>query len=216
MTQQPPLRNRPNLHLALTQFNGSPRQQGPGTPLPSSCLSTPYPSPAGTPYGKTSYSPYSSGSLVPPTPSLYGSSSSSAPGRNYASYGDYNWFRVRRTFASKPVWLLLMIAALFVWWFNGGGEELDLMKLGASDLGKELLSERKMHNYQFYPASNPKIHVGFLHKVSVRWWLLIAFSMSAAGRPLQIVCAKMAPFPVVLSVHRLVSQLTIDLTRCLL
>ncbi len=161
MTQPPPLRNRPNLHLALTQLNGSPRQQGPGTPLASSSLSTPHHSPAGTPYGKTAYSPYRSASLKLPTPSLYGSPSPFTPRLNsYGSYGNYKWFRIKRNFASKPVWLLLMVAALFVWWFNGGSEELDLAKLGASGLGKELMSERKMDDYQFYPASNPKIHVG--------------------------------------------------------
>lgn len=161
MTQPPPLRNRPNLHLALTQLNGSPRQQGPGTPLASSSFSTPRHSPAGTPYGKTAYSPCHSASLKPPTPSLYGSPSPFARWRNsHGFYSNYSWFRVKRTFASKPVWLLLMVAALFVWWFNGGSEELDLVKLGASGLGKEIMSERKMHDYQFYPASNPKIHVG--------------------------------------------------------
>jgi len=161
MSQAPPLRSRPNLHLALTQLNGSPRQLGPGTPLANPSLSTPYHSPAGTPYGKTAYSPYHSASLKPPTPSLYEDQSPFAHRRNsYRPYGNCSWFRIRRTFASKPIWLLLMFAGLIVWWLNGGSEELDVVKLGASGFAKELMNQREMHDYQFYPASNPKIHVG--------------------------------------------------------
>ena len=52
-----------------------------------------------------------------------------------------------------------MVFALTLWWFNGGSEELDVVKLGAAGLRKELLNERRMHDYQFYPATNPKIHV---------------------------------------------------------
>ena len=36
---------------------------------------------------------------------------------------------------------------------------MNLVKLGASGLGKEFLHEKRMHDYQFYPAANPKIHV---------------------------------------------------------
>lgn len=164
MAQPPPFRNRPNLHLALTQLTGSPRQQSPGTLLASSSLSTPRQSPAGTPYGRTSYSPYHSASLKPPTPSMYGDQSPYTPRRSsYASYGSYGWFRFRRTFATKSIWLLLMLAALVVWWSNGGNRQLDVARFGASGLGRELLAERKMHNHQFIPASNPKIHVRCFH-----------------------------------------------------
>lgn len=52
-----------------------------------------------------------------------------------------------------------MIVALALWWFNGGSEEMNVVKLGASGLGKDFLHERRMHDYQFYPATNPKIHV---------------------------------------------------------
>lgn len=51
-----------------------------------------------------------------------------------------------------------MIVALALWWFNGGSEEMNVVKLGASGLGKDFLHERRMHDYQFYPATNPKIH----------------------------------------------------------
>ncbi|KAG8528740.1 uncharacterized protein KY384_006427 [Bacidia gigantensis] len=47
---------------------------------------------------------------------------------------------------------------LTIWWFNGGRQELDEVKLNAAGLGKGLLTERRMHNYQFYPVTNPKIH----------------------------------------------------------
>lgn len=157
MSQPPPLRNRPNLHLAFTQLNGSPRQPGQATP-PTSSLSAPYMSPGSTPFGKTTYSPYRSADLKPPTP--YGGPISFAPRRsNKSFYSQYKWFLVKRAFSSKPAWLFLMVAALTLWWFNGGSRELDVVKLSASGLGKEFLNERRMHDYQFYPATNPKIHV---------------------------------------------------------
>ncbi|MCJ1278851.1 hypothetical protein MMC21_006670 [Puttea exsequens] len=56
------------------------------------------------------------------------------------------------------MFLLLLLFALVLWWFNGGSQEVDVVKLNASGLGKELLQERRMHDYQFYPATNPKIH----------------------------------------------------------
>lgn len=67
--------------------------------------------------------------------------------------------RVKRLLSSKPIWLVLLAAALTVWWFNGGSQELDVVKLGATGLRKDFLNERKMHDFQFYPASNPKIRV---------------------------------------------------------
>ena len=52
-----------------------------------------------------------------------------------------------------------MAVALTLWWFNGGSEELDVVKLSAAGLGKEFLKERRMGDFQFLPATNPKIHV---------------------------------------------------------
>ena len=158
MSHPPPLRNRPNLHLGLAQLNGSPRQTRLGT-LPNSSLSVPYRSPAGTPFGKTAYSPFRSAGLRPPSP--YEASVSFVPRRSNTSlHTKKKWFRNKSAFSSKPLWLLLVVAALIVWWFNGGRSELDVVKMGASDLGREFLKERWMHDYQFYPATNPKIHVG--------------------------------------------------------
>ena len=154
----PPLRNRPNLHLALTHLTGSPRQSAQSTPPPTSRFITPYPTPGDTPFAKTAYSPYYSAGLK--APGIYDSLESFTPGRvNRSCYRNYNGYRCKRFFASKPVWLLLMVFALALWWFNGGSEEINVVKLGASSLGKDFLHERRMHDYQFYPATNPKIHV---------------------------------------------------------
>jgi hypothetical protein len=164
MSQPPPLRNRPNLHLGLTQLNGSPRHPSQSTPTRSP-LSTPYPTPNDTPFAKTAYSPFPSASLKPPN-----GFESPAPvpmrrwGRSFRS--KVNWFRIKRIFSSKPLVLLLLVLALALWWFNGGSEDLDIVKLSASGLGKELMQERRMHDYQFYPATNPKIHVR-THKLCI-------------------------------------------------
>ena len=157
MPHPPPLRNRPNLHLALTQLNGSPRHLDRVT-TPAGSLSAPNQSPANTPFGKTAYSPFRSAALQPPSP--YGGPIAFAPRRSGKSYyGNYNWFRIKRTLSSKPMWLFLMAVVLTLWWFNGGSEEFDVVKFGANGLRKEFLQEMKMHDYQFFPATNPKIHV---------------------------------------------------------
>ena len=157
MSQPPPIRVRPNLHLGLTQLTGSPRHPNQSTP-PASPFTNPYPTPADTPFAKTAYSPFLSAGLKAPN-SYGGPVSHMARNRVRPWYGKYNWFRIKHMFASKPVLLFLMAIALTLWWFNGGSEELDVVKLGAAGLGKELLNERRMRDYQFYPATNPKINV---------------------------------------------------------
>lgn len=162
---QPPLRSRPNLHLALTDLTGSPRQSAQSTPPPTSRFTTPYPTPGDTPFAKTAYSPYYSAGLIAPT--LFETPESFTPRRKSRScYRKYNGHHFKRLSASKPVWLLLMLLALALWWFNGGSEEINVVKLGASGLGKEYLLERRMHDHQFFPATNPKIHVGWQQNAS--------------------------------------------------
>ena len=75
--------------------------------------------------------------------------------------GVYRRLPLRQVFRSKPIWLFLMGMALLLWWFNGGSDKLDVVKLSATGLGKEFLEGMKMQEYQFYPASNPKIHASF-------------------------------------------------------
>ena len=155
---QPPIRNRPNLHLALTDLTGSPRQPAQATPPPTSRFITPYPTPADTPCAKTAYSPYYSTGLE--APAVHETSEPFTPRRTIKPYyRNYNGYRFKRLFANKPVWLLLLIFSLALWWFNVGSEEIHVVKLGVISLGKEILHERRTHDYQFYPAANPKIHV---------------------------------------------------------
>ena len=167
MSREPPFQRRPNLHLALTPLTGSPRQYS--TSTPTSRAETPVPTPTSTPLATTSYSPFTSAGLKPlgansfPTAQPYGSATpfKSRP-RELRLYSRYNWLQMRRIFRSKPIWLALMGFALMLWWFNGGSHDLDALKLSASELGKELMQGRRMQDYQFYPASNPKIHVSSL------------------------------------------------------
>ena len=157
MSQSTPFRQRPNLHLALRTFSGSPLQNDQprafSTPVQSSL-----PTPTGTPLGTTAYSPFRSAGLKPPTP-LHRSLSPKIrrQGRWNANTGRH--FRIKRTLRSKPAWLLLTVFMLIFWWFNGGRQELDEVKLSASGLGRELLRGMRMQDFQFYPASNPKILV---------------------------------------------------------
>ena len=150
----PPLRSRPNLHLASTDLKSAQ-----STPTPTSRFITPYPTPGDTPFARTAYSPYYSAGLK--APAFYETPESFTPRRtNRSCYRKCNGYHFKRAFASKPIWLLLMVVALALWWFNGGSEEIKVVKLGASSFGKEFVYERRMHDYQFYPATNPKIHVG--------------------------------------------------------
>ncbi|KAL9101198.1 MAG: hypothetical protein Q9163_003516 [Psora crenata] len=169
MSHPPPFRQRPNLHLALTQLTGSPRHPNQGTPS-TTAFSTPLPTPGGTPFGITAFSPFRSAGLKAPAP--YNSTSSFGHRRapTHFSYGSYNFFRVRRFLSSKPIWFFLLAVALTLWWFNGGSEELDVVKLGATGLGKEFLKERRMGDYQFLPATNPKIHMDcYTESIAQRW-----------------------------------------------
>lgn len=193
---QPPFRSRPNLRLALTDLTGSPRQSAQSTPPPTSRFITPYPTPENTPFAKTAYSPYYSAGLK--APAIYGtpeSFTSFTPRRASRScYRNYNSYRFKRFFASKPAWLLLMVFALALWWINGGSEEINVVKFGASSLGKDFLQERRMHDYQFYPATNPKIHVS--RQCHSRLVSLTGASTLAAGHPRLTDCARMEHFQV--------------------
>lgn len=61
-----------------------------------------------------------------------------------------------------------------LWWFNGGSEDLDLVRVGAAGLGKDFFQEGITRNLQFFPATNPKIHVRLevvllkLHRLTVQ------------------------------------------------
>lgn len=161
MTDRPPFRQRPKLHLALTHMTGSPRgfyQSTPSSTPSTTPFRTPVRTPSGTPLATTSYSPLASAALKAPSP--YGSPVSFRPRRKSNSYyGRNKRVPLKRLLSSKPACLLLMVAALALWWFNGGRKELDVVKISASDLGRDLLRERRMQDYQFFPATNPKIHV---------------------------------------------------------
>lgn len=153
-TTPTPFRNRPNLHLSLTQLSGSPRAPGHA----SSSL------PLGTPLTSTTYSPFRSAGLKPPTP--YGGPMHFTPRNERRRYFEtYSWYRIKRMLNSKPLWFLLALVALIFWWFHGGRNEMSMARLDAKRFGKDLFPEGRTKDLQFFPATNPKIHV--------RWPLFI-------------------------------------------
>lgn len=148
-TTPTPFRNRPNLHLSLSQFSASPRVSSHATPLP-----------VGTPFATTTYSPFRSAGLKPPTP--YRGPMHFTPRHERRRYYEtYSWYRVKRMLKSKPLWLLLGLVVLILWWFHGGRDELNMVKLDANRLGRELFPEGRTKGLQFFPATNPKIHVRY-------------------------------------------------------
>ena len=160
MSQTPPFRSRPNLHLSLS------------TPLIATASQTSHDVPIATSFSAsrvrpfavsaTSYSPFRSAGLKPPTP--YGDSIHFSPKRSHVpaflSLGN-NWFRCRRVWNGRLLVLLILLCGI-VWWVGGGfKEELNIVRLGVSEFG---LGDQSFHveitkDLQFFPAANPKIHV---------------------------------------------------------
>ena len=192
MSRTPPFRSRPELHLAFTSLTGSPRHLNQDTPASSafsSPFATPISAPFATPFATTAYSPFRSAGLKPPTP--YGGPMHFTPrrGDRPSWFDNYTVYRIRRSLSSKPLWFLLVLSALTFWWFHGGSNELDLVKLSTSGLGRELFQDARTQDLQFFPATNPKIHVGVLPMSTMH--LLIRSSTSVAGQQLLIDCARM-------------------------
>ena len=106
-------------------------------------------------------------------------------------FDNYTLYRIRRVLSSKPLLFLLVLGALTFWWFHGGSNELDLVKLSASGLGREFFQDTRTQNLQFFPATNPKIHVR-LSFMTYKIFLLSRSSTSAAGLLLRIDYARMA------------------------
>lgn len=183
MAQTPPFRNRPRLHLALAPLTGSPR------PLDQSISNS---SKLPTPLSITAYSPFRSAGLKPPTP--YGGlmQFNPRPSRKPNGRQSYVWFRVRRAVKSKSLWLFLLIGILTLWCFSGA-DELNAIRLNARKLGNGMFAEERTRGLQFFPATNPKIHVCFLLDHG-KDSLLIKNSMLVVGQQLQIDSGEMAHF----------------------
>ncbi len=153
MAQTPPFRNRPNLYIALPRLTGSPRHPAYATPI-SSGTSTPN----GTPFATTAYSPFRSAGLNPPAP--YHTSRDTTPDREKSRYFDgYSWFRTKRLLSSRPLWFLFALLVLSLWWFHRRLQAPDVVQWKAHHLGKQHASEGRTKKLQFFPATNPKIHV---------------------------------------------------------
>lgn len=166
MASQRPLRTRPNLHLALTQQTGSPRNAN-ATISISSRFSSPFGTPTGTPLATSSYSPSGSSRLKAPSP--YGGPMHFTPRQKhkYRRYGRAAWLKAKRIFSSRTTWLLFIVVLTLLWWVNGGSEEFNAVKSGAAGLGRDIFQDGVVQNMQFFPPSNPKIHVSIPYLAAV-------------------------------------------------
>lgn len=185
MAQTPPLGGRSKLPVPLTQLTGSPGE------LSKSAKSF---SAFSVPGAKTNYSPFRFAGLQPPT--TYVRSVQFVPRRAPKSrdYGTYTKFRLGHILSSRPLWFFLLFGALMIWWFHGGRDEMDLVRDGATKLSREFFSEERTRGLQFFPATNPKIHVSQVQPLVSKENLLLLLklnSMSVAGRPLRIVFVEM-------------------------
>lgn len=183
MTQTPPLGGRSKLPMPLTQLTGSPGE------LSKSAKNFSAFSVSGA---KANYSPFRSAGLQPPKP--YVRSMQFTPRRAPKSrdYGTYTNLRLGYILSSRPLWFLLLFGALMMWWFHGGRDEMDLVRDGASKLSREFFSEERTRGLQFFPATNPKIHVSHVQRLVSKWKPpLKGNSMSVAGRPPRIAYVEM-------------------------
>lgn len=158
MAAHRPLRARPNLHLTLTQQTGSPRNLKAVGPA-SSRFNSPFSTPTASPLATATYSPYESAKLKAPSP--YGSAMHFTPRQKhkYRRYCRAALLTIKRMLLTRTTWLLLILILTMIWWFNGGSEGLSDVKLGASGFGRDLFQDGVTQNMQFFPPSNPKIHV---------------------------------------------------------
>ena len=144
MSRTPPFRSRPNLHLTLTPLAGSP--------VPS-LQSTPNT----TPYSTTKDSSFHFAGLKrPPTPS---SPAQSARKPSSSAYTSYMICRPSRVLSTRGLLLIAVCFGLILWWSNGGREDIEVVRLRSSGLKKNLFAPEITKGLQFFPASNPKIHV---------------------------------------------------------
>lgn len=149
MTQTPPFGGRSKLHLALTQLTGSPGHISQSSHGFNALT---------TPVSHATYSPFRSAGLAPPTP--YGGPTHFTPRAQKSNRRDtYTWFRLGWVLSSKPIWFMLMLGTLVLWWFNGGRDEMELVRVGAAEFGRDFFQEQRTQGLQFFPAANPKIHV---------------------------------------------------------
>ena len=152
MADTPPLRlnSRPQLRIALSHFNGSPRAASYSTPI-SSGASTPYTAP----FPKAMYLPRGSGK--PPTP--YKEYESEEPKkRKVWAYCSYVYWRAVRLLRFRTIWVMIFCIVCLSWWFRGNDNNWDHLRQKAEDLRRGLLPEARLRGMQFFPASNPKIH----------------------------------------------------------
>lgn len=194
MAQTPPFRNRPRLHLALAPLTGSPR------PLDQSASNS---SKLSTSLSVTAYSPFRSAGLKPPTPYVASTQFTPRPLRKPNSRRSHVWFRIRRAAKSKSFWLFLLFGIVTLWWFSGA-DELNSIRLNARKLGNGMFTEERTRGLQFFPATNPKIHVSFSLDHS-KDNLLINDSTLVAGHQLQIGFGEMAHFQVNSKLYQTVS-----------
>ncbi|MCJ1397304.1 hypothetical protein MMC11_000496 [Xylographa trunciseda] len=154
MAPTTPSRLRPDLHLTFTSPMGSPN---PLYLAPSGL--TPFTAIRVSPLA-TDYSPFRSAGLKPPTP--YGGSVQFSP-RPRQSGGvclDMSWIRTKRLCSSRLSLLVLIIIGALCWWRAGINDEVEIVRLGASEFGfgSQLFEMEATKDLQFFPAVNPKIH----------------------------------------------------------
>lgn len=144
MSQTPPFRIRPDLHLNLIPTEASP-------------LTSRYTSPILTSSATNVYSPFHSASLRIQTP--YGTPVQFSPKASRWACGSYGCGRLRRVLTSRVVWFVIVIFGLICWWTVGEKPSSQTTRPKTRNSTKDILEPDPTRGLRFFPASNPKIQV---------------------------------------------------------
>ena len=152
MAQTPPVRSRPNLQLKFKPLRRTMSAQTTSqlTLLPS-------------PFATTDYSPFRSAGLKPPTP--YGGAVQFTPRLSKQQPQDRHssrkLVRIKRYLFSRALVCVLFIVGLLYWWGKGWKKDLDIVMVGANELGmgNQLFEFEVTKDLRFISAANSKIHV---------------------------------------------------------
>jgi hypothetical protein len=84
---------------------------------------------------------------------------------SFSPRGSY-WRVVRNTLgrlqyllSKRLAWFLIVFLGLMWWWGNGGKDDLEIVRVKSAGFKNELFASEITRDLQFFPASNPKIHV---------------------------------------------------------
>ncbi len=111
-----------------------------------------------TPLSLHSNSPLRSATI--PSPQLDSNGPRFVPRRDAGDVMSYSLNRARKVLSSRIFWIVLVLLGLVYSWTRGGWHDFDPAALRSTRIARGILGPDVTAGLQFFPANNPKIHVG--------------------------------------------------------